>query len=85
MIQQVNHLNSKQEIGLKQMMNHKKHNTSNKIKFKISMIRSNLSDYNDAYIQFKGTITITNTGTNAAPINRNKKVIFKNCALFTIA
>ena len=31
----------------------------------------------------KGTITVPNTGKAAAPNNRNKKVIFKNCALFT--
>ena len=32
---------------------------------------------------FKETITVPNTGTAAAPINRNKKVILKNCVLFT--
>ena len=47
------------------------------------MIRSNLYDYSDAYVHFKGTITIPNTKTAAAPDNRNKKVIFKNCAPFT--
>ena len=35
------------------------------------------------YIHVKGTITIPNIGTAAAPNNRNKKVIFKNCAPFT--
>ena len=35
------------------------------------------------YILVKGTIAVTNTGTAVAPNNRNKKVIFKNCAPFT--
>ena len=30
--------------------------------------------------RLKGTITVNNTGTAAAPNNRNKKVAFKNCA-----
>ena len=48
------------------------------------MINSNLLDYSDAYIHVAGTITNTfpNTGTAAAPDNRNKKVIFKDCAPF---
>ena len=46
------------------------------------MIRSNLCDYSDAYV--KGTITVANIATVAAPVNNtNKKVIFKNCAPFT--
>ena len=53
------------------------------IKFKTLMIRSRLCDYSDAYILFKGTITVENTGAAAVLNNRNKKVIFKNCALFT--
>ena len=52
---------------------------SNQIKFKTSMIRSNDSD---AYIHVKETVTVPNTRTTAAPDNRNKNVIFKNCALF---
>ena len=31
----------------------------------------------------KGTITVPNIGTATSPYNRNKKVIFKNCAPFT--
>ena len=38
--------------------------TSNDIKFKTTMLRSNLCDYADAYILVKGTITITG---NARP------------------
>ena len=40
--------------------------TSNDIKFKTTMLRSNLYDYPDAYILVKGTITITGTGDDDA-------------------
>ena len=60
--------------------------TSNDIKFKTTMLRSNLCDYADAYILVKGTITITGAG-DIAPARqadeREKGVIFKNCAPFT--
>ena len=42
--------------------------TSNDIKFKTTMLRSNLCDYADAYIRVKGTITITgNAGEELNP------------------
>ena len=47
---------------------------------------SNLCDYSDAYILISGTITINGKGNydNAKRLDeRNKGVIFKNCALFT--
>ena len=47
------------------------------------MPRPSLWDYSDAYILAKGNIAVNNTGTAEAPINRDKKVIFKNCAPFT--
>ena len=47
------------------------------------MLRSRLCDYSDAYILFKGTITVENTGKAGVPNNRNKKVAFKNCKPFT--
>ena len=48
------------------------------------MLRSSLCDYSDAYILVKGNISVNNTAAAAAdPNNRNKKVIFKNCAPFT--
>ena len=48
------------------------------------MLKSSLCDYSDAYILFKGTITVNNTAAaDADANNNNKKVIFKNCALFT--
>ena len=46
------------------------------------MLKSILCNYSDAYI-VKGTITILNTGRAAASNNRNKEVVFKNCAPFT--
>ena len=60
--------------------------TSNDIKFKTKMLRSNLCDFADAYILVKGTITITGVGDDddAKQLDeRNKGVIFKNCTLFT--
>ena len=56
------------------------------IRFKTTMLRSNLCDYADSYILVKGAITITGAGDDAAARqadDRNKEVIFKNCALFT--
>ena len=48
------------------------------IRFKISMLRSSLCDYSDAYILVKGNITVNNTAAaGAAANNINKKVIFK--------
>ena len=40
--------------------------TSNDIKFKTTMLRSNLCDYADVYILVKGTITITDAGDDDA-------------------
>ena len=51
--------------------------------FKTTMVKASLCDYSDAYILVKGTITINNTGSDAVPNNRNKKVLFRNCAPFT--
>ena len=59
------------------------HNPNKQIKFKTTVRKSTLCDYSDAYILAKVTITVHNTGTVAAPNNRNKKVIFKKCAPFT--
>ena len=60
--------------------------TNADIKFKTTMLKSDLCDYADAYIFVKGTITITGHGDDAAARQldaRNKGVIFKNCAQFT--
>ena len=59
--------------------------TSNDIKFKTTMLRSNLCDYADAYILANGTITITSSGdddTAKRLDERNKGVTFENCAPF---
>ena len=60
--------------------------TSNDIKFKTTMLSSNLCDYADAYILVKRTITITGEGDDEAARQadeRDKGVTFKNCAPFT--
>ena len=60
--------------------------TNGYIRFKTTMLRSNLCDYADSYILVKGTITITGEGTDAATEQaneRDKGATFKNCAPFT--
>ena len=73
--------------------------TSNDIKFKTTMLRSNLCDYADSYILVKGTMAITgyvgaelnpDTPRTAAQLlaarqadERDKSVTFKNCVPFT--
>ena len=60
--------------------------TSNDIKFKTTMLRSSLCDYADAYILVKGAITVTDAKDDDATKRldeRNKDVVFKNCAPFT--
>ena len=59
------------------------YNVNSQIKFKTTMLKSGLCDYSDAYILVKGKITITGTGDDAAvrqADERNKGVVFKNCA-----
>ena len=60
--------------------------TNANIKFKTTMLKSDLCDYADAYIFVKGRITITRAGDDAAARQldeRNKGVAFKNCAPLT--
>ena len=52
---------------------------SKQIRFKTSMLRSDLCDYSDAYIVVKGDITVTDPNNNAY----DKKLAFKNNAPFT--
>ena len=62
------------------------YDVNSQIKFKTTMLKSSLCDYSDAYILVKGTITITGAGDDAAARQadeRNKGVVFKNCAPFT--
>ena len=59
--------------------------TSKSIRFKTTILRSSLYDYANAYILAKGTITITGAENDVAvrqADERDKGVIFKNCALF---
>ena len=59
---------------------------NNNIRFKTSMMRSNLCGYSDLYILAKGTIIVPNTAaTGAAVNNANKKVIFTIVLLLLIA
>ena len=61
-----------------------KYDYNSDIKFKTSVIRSDLCDYSDTYIHVKTIITVPNTAAQGAAVNNtNKKVIFKNCATFT--
>ena len=60
------------------------YNDSNQIKFKTTIINSDLCDYTDAYTYVKGIITFPNiSGQGAALNNRNENIIFKICALST--
>ena len=54
-------------------------NTSKPIRFKTSLLRSDLCDYSDAYVWVKGTIIVTNPIDNA---NFNKELTLKNNAPF---
>ena len=42
-----------------------RHKPTKQIRFKTSMLRSDLCDYSDAYIVFKGDITVTNPANDA--------------------
>ena len=56
------------------------------IRFKTTMLRSNLCDYADSYILVKGTVTVTGVGNDddaRQRDERNKGVTFKNCTPFT--
>ena len=57
---------------------------NSQIKFKTTMLKSSLCDYSGSYILVKGTITANNTtAADADANNTNKKVIFKNCSMFS--
>ena len=55
-------------------------------KLKTSILKSSLCDHSDEYILNGGTVTITGARANYVAKRedeREKEVIFKNCALFT--
>ena len=56
---------------------------SKQIRFKTSMLRSDLCDFSDAYIVVKGTITLTKTNAGGIINIRNRFLAFKNKAPFT--
>ena len=62
------------------------YNENKLIRFKTPMLRSSLCDYSDAYILFKGTITVTapgaNNGANNIRDKKNRPLILKNNAPF---
>ena len=43
------------------------------IRFKLSMIRSNLCDFSVAYMLVKGTIIVSNTAASVAAVNNTNK------------
>ena len=56
---------------------HGTYNVNSQIKFRTSMLRSNLCDYSDVYTLVSATIKVPNTGTAAADPNNKKNIIFK--------
>ena len=56
---------------------------SKQIRFKTSMLRSDLCDYSDAYIVVKGDITLTKTNGRGIIDIRNRFLAFKNNTPFT--
>ena len=57
---------------------------NNQIRFETSVLISRLSDYSDAYILVKETITVVINAAQGQSNNRiNKRMILKNCAPFT--
>ena len=61
-----------------------KYNTNSQIKFKTGTLNSSFCDYSDAYTLFERSITVLKkTATAPAVNNDNKKLMLKNCTLFT--
>ena len=59
-------------------------NVNSEIKFKTAMLKSGLCNFGDACILVKGNITVNNTAAADTDANNtSRRVIFKNCALFT--
>ena len=56
------------------------YNTNTQIRFKTSMLRSDLRDYSDAYIVVKGIVTVSADERDRDEMNR--QVILKNNAPF---
>ena len=56
-----------------------KYDTGKEIRFKTSMLRSDLCDYSEAYVWVNGTVTAIDANNNN---NFNKRFVFKNNAPF---
>ena len=56
---------------------------SKQVRFKTSMLRSDLCDFSDAYIVVKGDITLTETNGKVIIDMRNRFLAFKNNTPFT--
>ena len=57
--------------------NNNNDNNNNNIKFKMSMIRSNLCDYGDAYIIVKRTTSVPNAVAQDAAVNNTDKEVIE--------
>ena len=57
--------------------NNNNDNNNNNIKFKMSMIISNLCDYSDAYIIVKRTISVPNAVAQDAAVNNTDKEVIE--------
>ena len=51
------------------------YNVNSQIKFKTTILKSNLCDYSDAYILVKGKITIRGAGADVAAGQADKKIV----------
>ena len=61
------------------------YDVNSQIKFKTTMLKSSLCDYNDAYILVEGNITVNNiAAADANANNTNKKVIFKTLLILLL-
>lgn len=49
------------------------HYTNVQVRFKTGILKSNLCNYSDAHMLFKGTLTVVNTATADANANNTKK------------
>ena len=60
------------------------YNTNSQIKLKVSVSKSSLCDYSDAYTLAKESLSIVPAPPPAAnPETNAKEVVYKNCAPFT--
>ena len=52
--------------------------TNSQIKFKTSILKLKLCNYNDEYILANGTTSATNTAATGSPANNINKQVFRN-------